>query len=516
MPRSVPVRMSRCQSASMRERPERSERPRVLGWGPETTSVPDPPRKNTRCLPLNRPGWAEELRSQRKQYARFVQELILKPPKNVTQGRRGGYADASLLRTFSGSQGLVSRQASTGGAGHEWEAAPHRGAPGPTERSRAVHVRPIAGAPPPSEPPDGADGHSAAIPMEESAAGSVGLAGAGSGPDAPARTEGVGSADDGIDDDAERDLLEAEDASHEGVAPAGRAPYGRSPSMTQGLRPTDDDPLSDKESSGWAALWSDKELMQAIEQDVVRTMPDLAFYADGGRGSEDEEDEDSCADGDGRGGGKGGSHGGDGDDGGDDGAASVRRRARGERRRLGRERHLAIARILFVHAKLNPAESYTQGMNEIVATLYFVLATHSCQEWRRHAEADTFFCFTNLMAEIRDVFIQSMDDSESGLQGKMQAFSDTLQQHDPELAEHMVSSPFGRGRPGVTTDLRPSSRLAIFCLEHQHPSASLVDASKWAKTRHRLLRGTRNCSAGSPPAPFQVSVPVPSSSFHLR
>lgn len=29
-----------------------------------------------------------------------------------------------------------------------------------------------------------------------------------------------------------------------------------------------------------------------------------------------------------------------------------------------------------------------------------------------HAEADTFFCFTGLMAEIRDFFIKTLDESE--------------------------------------------------------------------------------------------------------
>lgn len=186
----------------------------------------------------------------------------------------------------------------------------------------------------------------------------------------------------------------------------------RCSSGNPGLRPTDDDPLSDKESSEWAALWSDKELMQAINQDVVRTLPFLAFYAGGG-GSGDR-DRDSRS----------------------NGSAST---TRSEKHRLGRERHHSIARILFVHAKLNPAESYTQGMNEIVGTLFFVMGNDAHEEWNMHAEADTFFCFTNLMAEIRDVFIQSLDESETGLQGKMEAFSRTLQQHDPELADHMVS-----------------------------------------------------------------------------
>lgn len=32
-----------------------------------------------------------------------------------------------------------------------------------------------------------------------------------------------------------------------------------------------------------------------------------------------------------------------------------------------------------------------------------------------YAEADSFFCFTNLMSEIRDNFIKTLDDSQCGI-----------------------------------------------------------------------------------------------------
>ena len=34
----------------------------------------------------------------------------------------------------------------------------------------------------------------------------------------------------------------------------------------------------------------------------------------------------------------------------------------------------AIERLLFIYAKLNPAIGYVQGMNELIAPLYYVLA----------------------------------------------------------------------------------------------------------------------------------------------
>lgn len=36
-----------------------------------------------------------------------------------------------------------------------------------------------------------------------------------------------------------------------------------------------------------------------------------------------------------------------------------------------------------------------------------------------NAESDCFFCFTNLMSEIRDFFIKSLDESERGINKMM-------------------------------------------------------------------------------------------------
>lgn len=55
-----------------------------------------------------------------------------------------------------------------------------------------------------------------------------------------------------------------------------------------------------------------------------------------------------------------------------------------------------------------------------------------------HAEADTFFCFTNLMAEIRDNFIKSLDDSQCGITYKMEKVYSTLKEKDVELYLKLV------------------------------------------------------------------------------
>jgi hypothetical protein len=52
-----------------------------------------------------------------------------------------------------------------------------------------------------------------------------------------------------------------------------------------------------------------------------------------------------------------------------------------------------LARILFVYAKLNPIIKYVQGMNEILAPIYFVFANDPSSDFSEYAEADAFYCF---------------------------------------------------------------------------------------------------------------------------
>ena len=56
-----------------------------------------------------------------------------------------------------------------------------------------------------------------------------------------------------------------------------------------------------------------------------------------------------------------------------------------------------VERLLFVYAKLNQGTKYIQGMNEIIGPIYFVLSQDPDLNWSRHAEADTFYCFTQGM-----------------------------------------------------------------------------------------------------------------------
>ena len=88
----------------------------------------------------------------------------------------------------------------------------------------------------------------------------------------------------------------------------------------------DDDPLTAQAGSKWAEWHADEELRHEIQKDVDRTLPDYAFY--------------------------------------------------NREQPMGKLHHGAISRVLFIYAKLNPGIRYVQGMNEILAPIYYVF----CQE----------------------------------------------------------------------------------------------------------------------------------------
>lgn len=76
-------------------------------------------------------------------------------------------------------------------------------------------------------------------------------------------------------------------------------------------------------------------------------------------------------------------------------------------------------------------------MNEIVGTLYFVLANDENEEWACEAEADTYFLFNTLMVEMRDIFVPDLDEADTGIQGRMSNMISLLSLHDPEVRCHL-------------------------------------------------------------------------------
>ena len=152
-----------------------------------------------------------------------------------------------------------------------------------------------------------------------------------------------------------------------------------------------DHPLSMQNNSSWKRFYDDRDLWEEIEKDVKRTRVELAFFymsLDSSRIA----------------------------------AADFERlemQAHTKKSDLLREdvenyiesHSDALARVLFIYASLNRGIRYVQGMNEVIAILYYCFWKFGNESVISHhfLESDLFFCFSLLMSELKDGFLREMD-----------------------------------------------------------------------------------------------------------
>jgi hypothetical protein len=76
-------------------------------------------------------------------------------------------------------------------------------------------------------------------------------------------------------------------------------------------------------------------------------------------------------------------------------------------------------------------------MNEIVGTLFYVLANDFSDDWADHAEADTYILFNIIMSEMRDIFVADLDQADTGIVGRIENMQNLLHLHDPQTKAHL-------------------------------------------------------------------------------
>lgn len=146
-------------------------------------------------------------------------------------------------------------------------------------------------------------------------------------------------------------------------------------------------PLSLGKTSIWNQFFQDTEIIEQIDRDVMRTHPDMHFFSG-----------DSP---------------------------------------FAKSNQEALRNILIIFAKLNPGIRYVQGMNELLAPLFYVFRNDPDEEYAASAEADTFFCFVEILGGFRDHFCQQLDNSVVGIRSTITRLSQLLKEHDEELWRHL-------------------------------------------------------------------------------
>jgi hypothetical protein len=103
-----------------------------------------------------------------------------------------------------------------------------------------------------------------------------------------------------------------------------------------------------------------------------------------------------------------------------------------------------ISRILFIYSKFEPEVSYVQGMNEIIAPIYYVFSFDRINDSEPidDIEADAFWCFYNLMCIFRELFNKKEDKNEHGISAKTERLKRMLKIVDKNLYEYLININF--------------------------------------------------------------------------
>ena len=98
-----------------------------------------------------------------------------------------------------------------------------------------------------------------------------------------------------------------------------------------------------------------------------------------------------------------------------------------------------IIRILIIYSIFFPDLSYAQGMNEILAPIYYVFSFDKISGdslSSENIEADTFWTFDSLMSKIKNSFIRDKDHEDIGVSGKVNRLKKMLNIVDIQLYQH--------------------------------------------------------------------------------
>ena len=124
------------------------------------------------------------------------------------------------------------------------------------------------------------------------------------------------------------------------------------------------DILSDNKMS---YFYQDNKLLELIEKDMKRTYPEIPFYQ---QKSKNNKKETNCD---------------------------------------------ILKRLLFIYAKKYPDISYVQGLNLIIANIFYAFSQDENPYFNLFAEEDTFFCFELFLQNFKDIYIQEKDKSQKGI-----------------------------------------------------------------------------------------------------
>ena len=94
-------------------------------------------------------------------------------------------------------------------------------------------------------------------------------------------------------------------------------------------------------------------------------------------------------------------------------------------------------RILFIYAKMHQDVCYVQGMNDLLAPIYYCFSIDNNPDNINYIEADSYITFEKLMDIIKNIYIRKLDNEPGGVYFRLNEISTLLKIADYELYLHL-------------------------------------------------------------------------------
>jgi hypothetical protein len=131
----------------------------------------------------------------------------------------------------------------------------------------------------------------------------------------------------------------------------------------------------------------------------------------------------------------------------------------------------ALAEVLQVYTRMNGIK-YVQGMNEVLAIVYYVMRD----------ESDSFWAFTAIMNDLKDLYTAEADSTSDGIYCKIDLLNGLLRQYDYKLWKRFTEIDF----PLPTLAMRWMTTLLVMDL-HLPDAMRLWDVALYAAKSNHIL-----------------------------
>ena len=180
-----------------------------------------------------------------------------------------------------------------------------------------------------------------------------------------------------------------------------------------------DNPLSNNKNSLWEKYFEDKDLYESIKKDILRTKSNMNFVSMPSVGNKEIPSKDIII----------------------KTAIDLKDNTGLNQKKLNNTSFETNAevmnRILFIYAKIHKDVSYVQGMNDLLAPIYYCFSIDNNPENINHVEHDSYITFEKLMDVIKIIFIRTKDNEPGGVNFRLREIGNFLKIIDYELFLHL-------------------------------------------------------------------------------